>query len=120
MASMWGRRGPTMGIAVVRGRSMQPTLQDGDRLLVSYGAAPRPGRLVIVRLPDRPIAVKRAVRRMPQGWWVERDNPENGVDSWLVGPVADDDVLGCVLVRLWPWRVAWLQHAWARRRRTRR
>ena len=34
----------TWGLAVVRGRSMQPTLHDGDRLLVRHGAAPRAGR----------------------------------------------------------------------------
>ena len=33
----------TWGLAVVRGRSMQPTLYDGDRLLVRHGAAPREG-----------------------------------------------------------------------------
>ena len=39
------------GLAIVRGRSMLPTLHDGDRLLVRYGAVPRPGDLVLVRLP---------------------------------------------------------------------
>src|SRR6185312_12148956 len=42
----------TWGLAVVRGRSMQPTLYDGDRLLVRHGAVPRDGALVVVRLPD--------------------------------------------------------------------
>ena len=33
------RRGlASWGLAVVRGRSMQPTLRDGDRLLVRHGA----------------------------------------------------------------------------------
>jgi hypothetical protein len=35
---------------------------------------------------------------------VERDNPAEGVDSWQVGAVAPDDVLGVVLLRLWPLR----------------
>ena len=95
-----------IGVAVVRGRSMEPTLRDGDRLLVRYGATPRPGSLVLVRLPDRPLSVKRATRRVDDGWWVERDNPAEGVDSWLVGAVADDDVVARVLVRLWPPRLA--------------
>ena len=38
------------------------------------------------------------------GWWVERDNPVDGVDSWQVGAVAPDDVLGTVLMRSWPLR----------------
>jgi peptidase S24-like protein len=95
-----------IGIAVVRGRSMEPTLHDGDRLLVRYGAAARAGSLVLVRLPDRPLSVKRATRRVDDGWWVERDNPAEGVDSWLVGAVADDDVVARVLLRLWPPRLA--------------
>lgn len=91
-----------IGLAVVRGRSMQPTLYDGDRLLVLHGAVPRPGRLAVVRLPDGVVAVKRVVRREPDGWWVERDNPREGVDSWSVGVVADEDVVARVLVRVWP------------------
>ena len=78
------------GLAVVRGRSMQPTLHDGDRLLVRHGAAPRAGDLVVVRLPDGVVAVKRATARRDGGWWVERDNPAEGVDSWQVGAIPDD------------------------------
>jgi phage repressor protein C with HTH and peptisase S24 domain len=97
-----GRRGVRVGMAVVRGRSMLPTLRDGDRLLVAHGAAPRRGGLALVRLPDGVLAVKRATRREPDGWWVERDNPAEGVDSWSVGAIPDRDVLARVLGRLWP------------------
>jgi|NGEPerStandDraft_6_1074524.scaffolds.fasta_scaffold46573_3 phage repressor protein C with HTH and peptisase S24 domain len=90
-------------VRVVRGRSMQPTLRDGDRLLVQRDARTRIGALIVVRLPGgRPEAVKRVVHRQAGGWWVERDNPAEGVDSWLVGAIADDDVLGVVRGRLWP------------------
>ena len=89
-----------LGFAVVRGRSMEPTLHDGDRLVVRHGARPRAGRLVVVRLPDGVVAVKRATRREPAGWWVERDNPRVGVDSWSVGAIPDRDVLAVVLLRL--------------------
>jgi phage repressor protein C with HTH and peptisase S24 domain len=91
-----------IGLAVVRGRSMEPTLADGDRLLLLHGAAPRPGGLAVVRLPDGVVAVKRAVRREADGWWVERDNPREGVDSWLVGAIPDEEVVGRVLWRLPP------------------
>jgi hypothetical protein len=97
----------SLGLVVVRGRSMRPTLADGDRLLVRWGGTPRPGRLVVVRLPDgpdgpRPLSVKRATRPDGHGWWVERDNPAEGVDSWLVGAVPAADVRAVVLGRLWP------------------
>ena len=90
------------GLAVVRGRSMQPTLYDGDVLLVRHGAAPRAGALVVVRLPDGVVAVNRATTRRDGGWWVERDNPSEGVDSRHRGPVADADVRAVVLARVWP------------------
>lgn len=84
---------------------MLPALRPGDRLLVRWGARPRPGRLVVVRLQGRPLAVKRAAVVAAAGWWVESDNPRQGTDSWTLGqPVAHEDVLGVVLLRYWPWR----------------
>ena len=102
---MTGRR---LGVAVVSGRSMEPTLHDGDRLLVLWGGRPRPGRLAVVRLPPsergpRPVSVKRVTGTAPGepgAWWVERDSLAEGVDSWHVGGIPDADVLGRVLVRL--------------------
>lgn len=99
-----------LGLALVRvaGRSMQPTLREGDVLLVRLvSPASRQqnlhDRLVVIRLPGRPgVAVKRAVRREPGGWWVERDNAREGVDSWSVGAINDVDVLAVVVTRLWP------------------
>ena len=80
---------------------MEPTLYDGDRLLVRHGESPRSGGLAVVRLPDGVIAAKR-VRRESSGWWLERDNPSEGVDSWSVGAVRDADVVARVYVRVWP------------------
>jgi phage repressor protein C with HTH and peptisase S24 domain len=95
-------RRPRLGRVLVAGRSMEPTLRDGDHLLVRWGGRPRPGRLVLVRWPGRPVSVKRAGMLAEDGWWVERDNPAEGVDSWQAGPVPQTDVLGTVLLRLWP------------------
>jgi hypothetical protein len=87
---------------------MLPTLRDGDLLIVGSRAARRAGRVAVVRLPPdaggrpRPTSVKRLVRPTEDGWWVERDSPAEGVDSWQVGPVAERDVLAVVLARLWP------------------
>ncbi len=90
-----------IGIAVVRGRSMLPTLREGDRLLVAYGVTPAAGRIAVVRLPDGVVAVKRLDVLGDDGWWVSRDNPREGVDSWTSGrPV--DAVLAVALGRLWP------------------
>ena len=89
-----------LGLVRVRGRSMEPTLVEGDVLVVAHGMRPRTGGLVVVRLPQRPLSVKRAAFHRPDGWWVERDNPAEGTDSWLVGAVPDDDVVARVLLRL--------------------
>jgi signal peptidase I len=82
---------------------MEPTLREGDRLIVRYGARPRPGQVVIVRLPERAgLSVKRLLRREPDGWWVERDNPAEGVDSWLVGAIPADELIAVAVARIWP------------------
>lgn len=86
---------------------MRPTLTPGDRLVVLHGRVPRPGRVVVARLPDGTVAVKRAVERRTTaagrpGWWLLSDDPERGVDSRHRGPVADEDVLAVVVARLWP------------------
>ncbi len=85
---------------------MEPTLRQGDRLLVRRGTAVRPGALVVVRLPDspdgpRPNAVKRLRRVEPSGaLWVESDALGVGTDSWTVGALPPDHLLGRVVLRL--------------------
>lgn len=82
---------------------MEPALHDGDRLLVRWGRGrARAGAVAVIRLPDRPLSIKRLAFREPGGWWVERDNPAVGVDSWQVGAVPDEDLIGVALVRLAP------------------
>ena len=86
---------------------MRPALGPGDRLLVRYGAQPRPGAVVLARFADGTLAVKRAVERRTTrtgapAWWLLSDNPDEGVDSRHRGPVADDDVLAVVRARVWP------------------
>lgn len=98
---------PRIGLAHVSGDSMRPTLAPGDRLLVLHGVAPRPGRVVVARLADGTVAVKRAVERRTTasgrpGWWLLSDDPDRGVDSRHRGPVRDEDVLAVARARLWP------------------
>jgi hypothetical protein len=92
-----------IGHVVVRGRSMEPTLREGDRLVVVPGGRPRAGRVAVVRLPGgRPLSVKRLAFPAEDGWWVERDNPAEGVDSWQVGAIPEHDVVAIAWVRYWP------------------
>ncbi|MER7759404.1 nickel-type superoxide dismutase maturation protease [Streptomyces sp. NPDC097619] len=92
------------GVAEVSGPSMAPTLVDGDRLLVSYGARVRPGQVVVLRHPFQQdlLVVKRAVERRPGGWWVLGDNAFAGGDSTDYGTVPEELVLAVARVRLRP------------------
>ena len=94
--------GAQWGLARVHGESMQPTLQPGDLLLVKHGATPVEGEMVVVRLPDHTIAIKRAAFRHGEGWWVSRDNPNRGIDSANVGEIAVHNVLAVAKARVWP------------------
>ena len=94
--------GVRVGWARVHGRSMEPTLRQGDRLLVLHGLRPRVGAVCVVRLPGGTLAVKRLAQRVDDGWWVERDNPREGADSWRVGAVQETDVLATAVLRAWP------------------
>jgi phage repressor protein C with HTH and peptisase S24 domain len=86
---------------------MLPTLRPGDRLLLDYRRSPRPGDLVVARLPGGVVAVKRASERRTTGlgeagWWLLSDNPTEGADSRTHGAVADGDVVAVVVRRIWP------------------
>jgi signal peptidase I len=83
---------------------MSPTVRHGDRLLVRRVRRPddvRGGDVVLARFPSRPelLVVKRAVRTVPGGHWVEGDNPLVADDSRAFGPAV---VVGRVVLRLWP------------------
>ncbi|GAA4370520.1 hypothetical protein GCM10023146_18800 [Nocardioides caricicola] len=86
---------------------MLPVLRPGDRLLVSYRRPAEEGDLVVARLADGTVAVKRAVERRTTAlgrpaWWLLSENPGEGVDSRHRGPVPDDDVIAVTLARVWP------------------
>jgi signal peptidase I len=91
-------------MARVAGPSMAPTVRHGDRLLVRRvddGVAVTAGDVVLARFPSRPelLVVKRVLRDVPGGHWVEGDNPVVADDSRAFGPAV---VVGRVVGRLWP------------------
>lgn len=90
---------------------MVPAVGPGHLVLIRYGAAARPGDMVVVALPadrggrPRPPAVKRLVRYDGSHHvWVESDNLDapGAIDSWTVGALPATAVLARVLVRLIP------------------
>ena len=120
-----------IGLATVRGRSMEPMLRDGDRLLFLRGLAPRPGRLALVRLPrdadgaPRPLAIKRISGTDPADptlLWVEADNQRatGVVDSWTLGHgLARADVQAVVLFRVPTKPIIGMPSPWPTLRRAR-
>jgi hypothetical protein len=48
--------------------------------------------------------VKRLGSAAEDGWWIERDNPAVGVDSWQVGAIPDGDIVAIAWLRYWPLR----------------
>ncbi len=101
-----GRPRKRLGVVDVTGASMVPTLLNGDQLVVRYGAAVRPGNVVVLRHPLQQdlLVVKRAVERRPGGsWWVLGDNPYNETgDSTVYGPVPAELVLATAVLRFRP------------------
>ncbi|MEV7442374.1 nickel-type superoxide dismutase maturation protease [Streptomyces sp. NPDC091204] len=100
-----GRPRKRFGVVEVTGASMVPTLTNGDRVLVRYGAAVRPGDVVVLRHPFQQdlLVIKRAVERRPGGWWVLGDNPYNETgDSTVYGPVPAELVLATAVLRFRP------------------
>ncbi|MFB6821565.1 nickel-type superoxide dismutase maturation protease [Streptomyces virginiae] len=101
-----GRPRRRFEVVEVTGPSMVPTLLNGDRLVVRYGASVRPGDVVVLRHPLQQdlLVVKRAVERRPGGsWWVLGDNPYNETgDSTVFGPVPAELVLATAVLRFRP------------------
>jgi len=111
----------------VAGRSMEPTLRPGDRVVVDVWSyrhrSPRPGEIVLFVGPEpgRAPLIKRCVRtpsgvtprshagpwgslRHPDrpGSWLRGDNSGDSWDSSSFGAVPGERILGRVVWRYWP------------------
>ncbi len=88
----------------VVGESMRPTLEPGDRLVLTRARRVRAGDLVAVADPraDRRTVVKRVAAVSPAGLTVQGDNPAASTDSRTFGTVTNDAVRGRVLYRYFP------------------
>ena len=92
----------------VRGHSMEPTLFDGDWLLVDPEAyrrrSPSVGEIVVVHDPresDR-VIVKRVVGLAGRSLQVGGDHPAHGHDAADIGLVDEAQVVGRAWFRYWP------------------
>ena len=88
----------------VRGDSMRPALEPGDRLVVVRAGAVRLGDVVAFPDPRRPgrTMVKRVTARGPGGLTVIGDNRAASTDSRTLGPVDPASVRGRAVYRYFP------------------
>jgi signal peptidase I len=116
VAFFWARR------VTVRGGSMRPPLEPGDRILfdrLAYAARrPRRGEIVLARHPARPglLMVKRIAAipgetlATPDGpltlhrgeYWLTGDAVDASTDSRQLGPCQRRDILAPAWLRYWP------------------
>ncbi|KAL6073819.1 Mitochondrial inner membrane protease subunit 2 [Balamuthia mandrillaris] len=109
------------GINTVEGRSMYPTLEQGDWVLLNRRCTLHKGRVVVLKAPYDPdtLVIKRITGlqgdarwqstddgmdvqvSVPLGHcWLEGDNPKNSLDSREYGPVALGLIQGCATHRI--------------------
>ena len=94
----------TFRIAQVSGESMNPTLQNGDYLIVFALGEPQDQDIVILNTEGTGLKTEYIVKRYyadkSNGTkiWLEGDNKENSLDSRVLGKFEKDKVLGRVLV----------------------
>jgi nickel-type superoxide dismutase maturation protease len=83
---------------------MRPTLEPGDRLLLTRTRRVRPGDLVAVLDPrfNRRTVVKRVAAVSASGLTVLGDNSGASTDSRIFGTVRSDALRGRVLYRYFP------------------
>jgi signal peptidase I len=103
-----------VGIGVVAGLSMWPSLAPGDIVVYVRGLEVREGTIVIVDLPDHGLIVKRVAAAggrslagfepVPEGsCFLVGDNRGDSYDSRFFGPVPQRLVVGRVVL-VWPHR----------------
>lgn len=86
-------------VARVNGRSMNPTLNDGD-ILVVCALEPEDKDVVILTTEGKESKAEYIVKRYYEeksdstGYWVEGDNKENSLDSRKLGRFSKDNLRG--------------------------
>lgn len=64
-------------VIYAEGSSMEPTISDGDVLLIDRASTePRTGKVFAIQRPDGSVSVKRLVQTFSGGWVVRSDNPD--------------------------------------------
>src|SRR5215218_6027000 len=88
---------------ICEGKSMNPTLKDGEVVLVDREATINVGDIVVAKHPTEQNSevVKRVARITDRGhYFLVGDNLEDSIDSRHYGPVTSEYIKGKVIARL--------------------
>lgn len=77
----------------VSGDSMEPSFHNGQWLIVNRISQPKVGDVVVFRFGNTEL-LKRIIKPVDDGWWVEGDNKDHSTDSRSFGPVPKQAVIG--------------------------
>lgn len=87
----------------IRGDSMSPNLRDGDYVITNtWFYSPRIGDVVVVQHPTLGVVIKRVLRVIPHGIFLQGDNTLASMSPERIGLVSLGDVLGKVIKRVTP------------------
>lgn len=106
----------------IRGASMEPTFKSGERVIVvKIGYDISRGDIIVFHAKDKPIDLVKRVLGIPGDqyfyfgkekvlkpgeYFVLGDNRPDSHDSRYFGPVTEDQIVGEVVYRWWPWEKA--------------
>lgn len=91
-----------LSIFKVMDRSMEPSINDGDYVLVSWlpyiFSKPKVKDIIVLRYPGKKmIIIKRISRIKGNKYFVSGDNRSLSVDSRTFGPISKEAIIGKVL-----------------------
>jgi len=77
----------------VSGNSMEPKFHDGQWLVINKMGRPKIGDVVVFKYQNTEL-LKRIIRPVDNGFWVEGDNKDFSTDSREFGPVPKIAIVG--------------------------
>lgn len=86
-----GLRERHLHVIYVQGHSMEPTISDGDVVLLDETqTTPRDRRIYAIRKPDGELIIKRLIQSITGGWVIRSDNEDKR--EYPDQPISDTDI----------------------------
>ena len=101
MRDTLGTDGPGFMTVQVKGHSMEPTIIDGETIVIDTRVTEFDGSSIYVVRVGKHLLVKRLTLSMAGGIWVRSDNPNHGLDDREFG-TAEAESIHFVGRMVWP------------------